>query len=444
MEETAFKYSLFNRWDKSGLIDGDKTVTAIFDTFAYTPTAYDGKSLSDLTPVELYALGQIGLDQAAITVDEGDAYTISLGQDYEYDDVVSNEIITEKQYFNGTNHLDTDIKLFDEDKDFVLAIDYEFLSGNDNNAVLVQCFQSNGSNGFKLWYSNGVKATWGTASEEPAKVGAREMLVLRHTKGSNNVFVYKSDMSNDAPSVVELERTRSTVADSTLVFGCKKADDGAYENHAIGNVYWAKVWFADLGDEACKKMAGWIHEDIGLEVSGFKKYYLSENPSKRSAMTFIATDLLAQKRAWNTNGTNAGGFKAATLNAYLNGRMYNALSDQMKSVIKKVSVQSSIGSQSKELSTSDCYIAIPSIIELSNENSFNIDPYIYEGETIPFMISDNVRKRTFADGAASNYWTRSPNAEYSSSYIWQIDMNGKAYGFGTPKSMAGVLIELSI
>ena len=66
-------------------------------------------------------------------------------------------------------------------------MDYEFLDGNTNNGVLVQCFQSNGSNGFKLQYNNGVKFTWGTTSDERVSgVNQREMLVIRHVKGDNN------------------------------------------------------------------------------------------------------------------------------------------------------------------------------------------------------------------------------------------------------------------
>ena len=81
---------------------------------------------------------------------------------------------------------------------------------------------------------------------------------------------------------------------------------------------------------------------------------------------------------------------------------------------------------------------------MCNENTVNIDPYIYEGSTISYMISSAVRRKAFADGTYYNYWTRSPNISYSNSYIYQIDQNGNLYGFGTPKTMSGVLIEFSI
>jgi len=443
LEESAYKYYLFNRWDQSGFIDGEKTVNAVFDSFEYTPTALEGKELSEMTPVEIYAITKLGLDTAVTDIQEGDKYSINLGYDYDYDDIESELIVSEKQYFNGTNYLDTGIQLFDVDKDFVLAIDYEFLSNNSTNAVLAQCFQSNGTNGFKLWYNNGVKFTWGTSSTDPASINSREMIVIRHKKGEYGLTIYNSNMSGSL-TTVNLTKTRETIANSTLVFGCMKADDGAYENYAIGNINWSKVWYKDLGDEACRNLVGWIHETVDMEVCGFKKYYLTENPSKRCTFTLLASNLLDHTYMWNSNGTNAGGWKSATLNAHLNNRLYNSLMPQMKALIKQVSVQSSIGSQSTEISSSDCYITIPAIIELCNESSVNIDPYIYEGSTISYMISESVRKRAFKDGDYASYWTRSPNISYSSSYIYQIDANGKAYGFGTPKTASGVLIEISI
>lgn len=162
-------------------------------------------------------------------------------------------IISEKTEFNGGNYIDTGIKLFDEDKDFVLAIDYEFGEGNKTNSVLAQCFQSNGTNGFKLWYSDstsysGSKFTWGTSAENMVAKNKREMLIIRHVKGNNNLIIYNSNLDGDSVSSVELTRTRATVSDAPLVFGAARADDGVFENYATGTINWCKLWLADLGD----------------------------------------------------------------------------------------------------------------------------------------------------------------------------------------------------
>lgn len=91
---------------------------------------------------------------------------------------------------------------------------------------------------------------------------------------------------------------------STLVFGCSKADDGAYENFAKGTVHWAKVWYADLGEEQCMDIAAWIHEIIPMEVAKFKGYYLSDVASKRANITFVASNLLGTEKPYNNKSTN--------------------------------------------------------------------------------------------------------------------------------------------
>lgn len=448
LEESAYKYYLFNRWDKSGFIDGDKTVNAIFDSFEYKATSFDGKQLSDLTPVEIYALTQLGLDNVNIDIQDGDDYSFELGHDVDYDDIESQTIITDNTNFTGSNYIDTGIKLLDVDRDFVIAIDYEFLSGNSNGCVLAQCFQSNGANGFKLWYNgsnNSVNITWGTSSYESALVGNREMIILRHKKGDNNLTVYTSNLSGSEVNVNELTRTKSTITDSTLVFGCLKADDGAYENYAIGDVNWCKVWYKDLGDAACKKLACWTHEKINLEVCSFKKYYLSDNPSKRCSFTMLATHLLSKSCQFGDSYSYTGGWAESSLNRFLNSRLYEAVPTQIKSLIKKVTVSSSIGNKSTETSDSQCYIYVPAAIEMSNESRINKVPYTSEltnPYTISYMINNEARKRAYVDGDYVQYWLRSPNVEYAN-YIYTVNSSGEMYGYVNAPETHGVLIELS-
>lgn len=443
LEESGYKYYLFNRWDKSGFIDGDKTVNAVFDSFTYTSTAFDGKQLSDLSPVEIYALTKLGLDNvSSMDIQDGDDYSFTMGYDVDYDDIESELVISEKTSFTGSNYLDTGIKLFEEDRDFVIAIDYKMSSTSSANGVLAQCFQSNGNNGFKLSYSNGVKFAWGTSSITPTSVDCREMIVIRHVKGSSTITVYNSNLGSAELTVNEMTSARNPITDSTLVFGCLKADDGAYENYAVGDIHWCKVWYKDLGDKACRELAGWTHENISLEVCGFKRYYLSDNPSKRCSFSLLATHLLERARAFNSNNTSVGGWATSELNAFLNSRLYNAVPTQVKSLLKRVTVSSSIGNKSTELSTSECYITIPAVIELTNDPAVNIEPYISEGSTISYMISPEMRKRAYADGDYANYWTRSPNVTYAT-YVYQINSNGEHYGYVIPYNESGILIEIS-
>lgn len=442
-EEGGYVYYLFNRWDKSGFIDGEKTVNAIFDKFEYTASSFEGRDLADLSPVEIYAMNKLNLAENVIT--NKDPYTIIVGNDIDYDDINSELLISEKTNFDGSNYIDTGIQLFDEDKDFVLAIDYEFLDGNASNAVLAQCFQSNGTNGFKLWYGSssgftGARLTWGTASDNVVAINKREIIVIRHKKGDNNLMIYKSNLDGNEVQSVEIARTKYTVGTGTLVFGCARADDGYYENHAIGNINWAKVWYADLGDDVCKDLAMWTHESITLEACGFRKYYLSDNTSKRCSFSLLASHLLGRTKRWNASNTNAGGWANSELNKSLNERLYNAMPTQIKSLLKKVIVYSSIGQMSSELSSSDCYITIPALIEVDPTQTS--EPYNSEGTSISYMATNADRKRAFDGGDYNAYWLRTPNVGYAN-YIWRVEADGQTQGIANAQTAYGVLIELS-
>ena len=447
-EESGYVYYLFNRWDKSGFIDGDKTVNAIFDRFEYTDSAFTGRELADFSPVEIYAMNKLNL--AETVVRNKDAYTIVVGNDVDYDDIDSELLISEKTYFNGSNHIDTGIQLFSEDRDFVLAIDYEFLSGNSSNAVLAECFQINGSNGFKLWHStasnsSGVNLTWGTTSDVVVGVNKREILVIRHKKGDNNLTIYKSNLDGDNVLSKELTRTKSTICDGTLVFGASNPEEGYYENHAIGNIHWAKLWYADLGDDVCKNLAMWTHESITLEAYGFRKYFLSDNPSKRCSFSLLASHLLGRTKMWNKSNTNDGGWAESSLNQSLNTRLYNAMPTQIKSLLKQVIVYSGDGIGDSdpyytEVTSSDCYIAIPALIEVDPTRTS--EPYNSEGTSISYLNTNDSRKRAFDGGDYNAYWTRTPTIGYQN-YIWRVESGGNTESITNATTSLGVLIEIS-
>ena len=449
-EEIGYRYYLFNRWDKSGFIDGDKTVTALFDSFTYSAGAFDGKELADLSPVEIYALTKltepvdVELSDVGMSIETGDDYSFMMGYDIDYDDIESNEIISEKTSFDGTKYIDTGITLFDEDRDFVLAIDYKISSETSSGGTLMQCFQTSGSNGFKLSYGSTPEFAWGSSSITPSSADEREMLVIRHKKGDDNLYVYISNLSSTSFAARTISKASVTQSDSaTLVFGAAKQDSGRFVNYGIGDIYWCKIWYKDLGKDVCGKLAGWTHEKISLEVSGFYRYALHDDYTKESMMSLLATRLLDRTKQWNTSNTSVGGWASSSLNNFLNTRFYNAIPTQIKSLIKKVSVSSTVGNKSSEITSSGCYVTIPAIYDLDSTFGSPYTSEVYDANgTINFMTSDAMRKRSYADGDYASYWTRSPNVGYAS-YIYQIDKSGADYGFSIASNQAGVLIEIS-
>lgn len=443
-EESAFKYYLFKEWDKSGLVTGDKKIYTVFDSCTYTDGYFDGKDLENLSEVELYTLMKMNLEQSKTT--SGDILNFKLGVDYDYDDVESKEFISDTTEFDGTNYIDTNTTIMDKDRDFTFAIDFEFNDGNTSGATLAQCFQSNGSNGFRLWYSSNVNLNWGTKSTNPAGIADREFVVIRHKAGSEQAYVYCSNLTGNEVSITTLTAIRIPVIPSTLVFGCSKADDGEYEKYAKGKIHWAKLWYSDLGDGECKDIAAWVHETIPMMVAKYKEYYLSDNTTKRANITFIGKNLLSANCAY---GNISGGWAKSQLNSWLNTRLPKAIPPLWKSLIKKVNVIANNADKAKTTSTSECYFYIPSVYEL--DPSVSGEPYSIETDsTIPFMTSDIARRRTKISTPETYeaYPTRSANVDQNVG-TWQYGVDGgedgpgKINGYFYPQT-AGVLIMFSI
>ena len=443
LEEGAYKYYLFDGWDTGGYVTGDKTINAVYDSCEYKAGYFDGKELSDMRPVEVYMmmkLSQSGVIAIADYVTPKDTLTISLGNDVSYADIEEKVLISEKTEFTGSNHIDTGIQLLSEDRDFVVAIDCE-VNNSIANSVLAQCYSGLDSSGFRLTYNNGVKLGWGGTNTTPMKVGQRQMIVLRHIKGELGLHVYVSNTTANNISYVELSGAHAMVHDVSLVFGCNKLEDGSYENHCKGTIYWSKVWYADLGDEVCKKIACWPHEDIALEAcfesssSGtLKRYYLSDGSGARCSMSFIAARLLDDPMVMHNTTSNVGGWAAYSLNTYLNNRIYGAMSDTWKQLIKKVTVKSSKGGGSTELVNASCYVFIPALGELTSQTS---EPFASEGTQISHLSSSASKVCYDSDRVAHEYWTRSPSmlSTNPSSYVYRIDTSG------SPQSVAQMNAE---
>ena len=459
LEEGGYKYYLFNRWDKSGFLDGDfdadgvKTVNAIFDSFEYTSGVFDGRELQNLSPIEIYALTKLTeptdkeLSDFGMVVETGDDYSFEMGYDIDYDDIESEVLISENTVYDGSNYNDTGIALFDEDKDFVLAIDYEMSSENASSGTLMQCFQTAGTNGFKLSYSSSPQFTWGNSTITPSSSNSREMLVVRHKKGDNNLYVYVSNLSSTDIQTHTITKDTATQSDSaTLIFGAAKQDSGRIVNYGIGEINWCKIWYKDLGEDVCKQLVGWTHEKLTLETSGFYRYQLYDDYTKESMMSLLATHLLSVTKQWSNSSSNAGGWANSQLNSFLNNRFYSAIPYQIRALIKKVSVASVIGNNSSEISSSGCYVNIPALYDV-NDSPSNA---VYKGEvydangTINFFTDMTSRKRAFDGGDYNDYWLRSPAiGTWTNGYVWRVEENGDVQQITQPNTNLGVLIELS-
>lgn len=444
-EESAYKFYLFKEWDNSGYVTGNKTINAIFDTCEYRDGYFNDKDLNNLSEVELYALMKMGLD--ASFLDDKDYMNFTLGNDCSFEDITEHVVINTPKEFDGTNYVDTGLKLFEKDKSFTLALDYVFSSNNSNNATLAQCFQGDGSNGFKLSYNSGVQLKWGTTNANPSSTDQREIIVLRHIVGEEKLYLYSSNAANNNVAATTLSAIRSPEHEYTFVLGCEKSDVGAYLRYAKGTVYWCKIWDADLGDEKCQELAAWVHETIPMEVAKYgdtQEYYLSDGSSKQANITFLAKNLLGTSKGY---GARSGGWATSTMNKWLNTRLPKAISPLWKSLIKEVKVKSFNGDKANTITESNCKFYIPSIYEV--DNNYNREPYNGETDnTISYMVSDENRKRAkvTTPNKYEAYYTRTPNAEqFGTDYVKTVADDGNTQNsFIWPSSDAGVLLMFSV
>lgn len=447
--ESSYKYYLFDGWDKSGYVDGNKTINAIFDTCTYSDKYFDGKVLSDLRPVELYMMTKLGLVEKYI--DPGDNFVLSFGSDFNYSDLTGDkvqEIIAEPRVFTGASgdFLNTGIKLFEEDRSFVLAIEYNVNRGD----TIAQCYSNDtfggGMRGFRI-RKDGSNVKFSAGSDSAVRLSnenSREIVVIRHVKGDNKLYVYSSDTQGDNIVYSELVSADGIVHDRPLVFGCYLDNGDNKSQYSAGTVYWSKVWYADLGDSVCRDLACWPHEQLQFTVcyeaedefgnQNAKTYLLSDGSYKKSSISFIASSVLPTTRPYGTQSGNAGGWSASTLRSYLNNRIYNAIPIQWKQLLKEVVVSSTAGNGSNTITGSNCYIFIPSVSEIHPTK--NIIPYSNEGTIISHMAEEQHRKCYDANGNSVQYWTRSPYVGSSGVYVCTIKNDGSVQDITAANSTA--------
>lgn len=390
--EASLTYNVFTGWDKStGYITGDTDVYAVWDTASLPDTSTE---LKDMSIAQIYGVATAG--KGSEYFEDKDYFDMTMGQDFTFSNVES-KVICENKFFDGKTAETTNIKLFDASApDFTLAIEFEFLSDNTAGATLLSCFEEDGSEGFRLRYTTQPNIQWGDVDQNVGYKGNRNICVLRHLKGSNSLYVYTFNTGNDAydmeSSFVELARNRSTSTENVLTLGAVRyIGDGGFDYYGKGWIYWAKIWYADLGDNIAKKLASWTHEPIRMEFAGENRYRLSGNTSKRANLSFFANNELALSARMNDTDTNSGGWdKAEMPTKFLNKRLYDGLADKYKAVIKKVKVGASAGNGSKEIINTEQYIYVPCNREVGG---YTTDPYINEGTAISYYTTNQSRMK---------------------------------------------------
>ncbi len=414
-EEAAYVYNLFAGWDKStGFITCDTDVYAIWDRAELPVTGMD---LKDMTEAQIFAI--ISSERTANYFEAKDYFDIKIGNDYTFSNV-EEEVILENKYFDGTNFVDTDIKLFDEnERSFTMVIDFEF-GDNTSGCTLASCFNEDGSEGFRLRYTSAPNIQWG---DREAKVGTEKqkgIIAFRHVKGSNSLFVYVFNANGngkfeDANTSYELVRTRKTSTDSVLSFGAVKfLGDGGHDYYGKGWINYCKIWYQDLGETVTSSLVAWTHEIWRAEYCDTARYRLAGNTSQRCNASFILNNELQLGHVMNPTAVNAGGWDASLMRTFVNTMIFNALPIKWRAMLKKVKINASAGNQSTEILVSEDYIYLASYTEVSGSTG---TPYVNEGSFISWFVN-NASRVKFRDKIIqedATYYTNSSDPTLLSS-----------------------------
>ena len=389
-EESTYVYNIFTGWDKStGCVKSDLDVYAVWER-ASLPA--QGKDLSEMSCAEVYGICTARLAENYFELK--DHIDITLGQDFDFSNV-KQQVLAEEKYFDGKTYQDLDIKLFDEDApSFTLAIDYEF-TAETSGATLVSAFVEDGSEGFRLRYNGNPFLQWGDKAIQVGYGGNRNILVLRHKKGSNSVFVYGIDTQDKVyqPTLTLLEsvRTRKMNTNQILTFGAVRfLEDGGHDYYATGWLHWCKIWYDDLGATVAQKLASWPRETLRVNFSGSNRFRLASGTSERANASFFAAQpLLRQYTAISTvASSNSGGWEKSKLRKFVNERVYAGFPYKWQAIIKQVKIPATEGGGSSSVQNSSDYVYVPSAVEFGNTWG---EPYASEGSSVNYWSSDTAR-----------------------------------------------------
>ena len=379
-------YKVFSGWDKStGFIRNDTDVYAVWDSKTIPNS---GTKLENMSPAEIYAIFKTG--RSAEFVSERDHFDMELGHNFEFKNVHS-EVITTDTYFNAVESdvIDTEYKLFGAyETSFTIAIDMRFIDGA-TNATILSCYEINNKNGFRIRLNgNALNVDWGDST--PFSVSYknyRDMIVLRHRKGENQLYVYTSTVYNTSNSTASkyfnLDSvfgtgnprrkvlTSNTKVDTEfpLTLGGLRYANGTHSFYAKGMVHWCKIWFDDIGNAACEDLACWHHEKLRMEFCDVGMYNYAGTGTPCIA-SFMANNLLKDRGMKMLSSNTNADWSGSLIRTFFNERLYQAIPTVWKSLIRQVNIDCTPNSTSAESIDSDDYLYIPSRNEINGGISF--------------------------------------------------------------------------
>ena len=493
MEEPMLGYYLWTgMWDKStGRVTGNMTVNAKFE---YADLSQAVSSTEDMTAAYLYGLRQRGSSYVRAALEAKDRILIRLGYDPKFDNVQDYETLAAIEFDGVDDYTDTGLDFLKNGiaDGWTLAIDFEFTGTPSNNATIMSLWQDDGYMGFKLKYNTsgtaGPSMVWGTNAYNSQQGTNREIMVLRHMPGSQMVYCYSGNTGNMTIGLTTIQKTIDTQTSKHLLLGCDQNDSGEKINYAAGIVHKLHVWYDDLGNTECQKIAAWPREQICEEFTGYGQFQLAADNTKYTEADFLAAGLLKRIHRMNATNTNADGYGATEMAEWLEDRVLPAFPMQWQLIMQEVKVPyvNRVSNNVGEVLTIDAKVFIPSHGDVSSQTS---EPWIYEGKyaswftgnpqrtkyrgawardgaqyfsqnTDPSLLESNnvqegdvwidtgnssIGKLRVGSGwlSANTWWCRGANLS-NTTYFWYVYTSGSTYSYYGASSAYGVALRFSI
>ena len=397
MEEPMLGYYLWTgMWDKStGRVTGNMTVNAKFE---YADLSQAVSSTEDMTAAYLYGLRQRGSSYVRAALEAKDRILIRLGYDPKFDNVQDYETLAAIEFDGVDDYTDTGLDFLKNGiaDGWTLAIDFEFTGTPSNNATIMSLWQDDGYMGFKLKYNTsgtaGPSMVWGTNAYNSQQGTNREIMVLRHMPGSQMVYCYSSNTGNMTIALTTIQKTIDTQTTKHLLLGCDQNDSGEKINYAAGIVHKLHVWYDDLGNTECQKIAAWPREQICEEFTGYGQFQLAADNTKYTEADFLAAGLLKRIHRMNATNTNADGYGATEMVDWLEDRVLPAFPMQWQLIMQEVKVPyvNRVSNNVGEVLTIDAKVFIPSHGDVTSQTS---EPWIYEGKYASWFTGNPQRTK---------------------------------------------------
>ena len=186
-----------------------------------------------------------------------------------------------------------------------------------------------------------------------------------------------------------------------------------------------------------------VDSEIIMQVYGFNHYKLADGSGDFANVVFGMKGVMNANRQMNSTNTNVGGWPETPMRTFLNNKIFPALPQQWRAMIKTVETLSSAGNTSPDIVSSKDNLFLFSQAEVG----FNTTavPYCNEvdadAEEVTFSIfTDNasrIKKRYNGTGEAVDWWLRSP---YSSGSTTFCLVN---YGGGSTNSSANLSLGVA-